>query len=414
MDVSQHATAQTGRSPYRLRSLGYHDPATVAAPVSLLQVVPEFAVSEPALDAIRVSKAVLAAGGEATAMAPAGVLTAELTAAGGLFHAAPVQKTLPLSIWQHRRQLMNLAARAKPTVLHARNRSTAWIAKPVADALGLPFVTTFHGIYAYGSRLKKRYNDIMVSGDRVIAPSAFARRHILEHYPDTEDRITVVPRGIDVARYDPRWVTPSQVDAMRNQLQLIDGRPVLLHMGRLTFWRGVHILADAAKRMSDLNPYIILALRDGFKRDDRRDLEAYLEKLGLTEAVRFTETRHDAQTLYHMADAVLTPVIEPEIFPHSVAEAMAMGRPVIASNIGAAPELIDHHETGWLVPPADPVALEAAIREALSLTGQQRNNLSSWCRDHAAKHFDIKQMTDATLDVYLQLLEARAQVPVYR
>ena len=84
-------------------------------------------------------------------------------------------------------------------LIHAHSRAAAWSGWYAARRCGIPFVTTFHGVYRGSTRfLKRRYNGIMAQGDRVIAVSEHVAAHIRERYGVAADRLRVIPRGIDL------------------------------------------------------------------------------------------------------------------------------------------------------------------------------------------------------------------------
>ena len=87
-----------------------------------------------------------------------------------------------------------------------------------------------------------------------------------------------------------------------------------------------------------------------------------------------------------------------------VIEAQAMGRPVIASDLGGPVETVEHGVTGWRVPPGDADALAAAIDAALALTAEARAALAGRARAAVLRRYTTRAMQEATLDVYEAVL----------
>ena len=85
-----------------------------------------------------------------------------------------------------------------------------------------------------------------------------------------------------------------------------------------------------------------------------------------------------------------------------------MGRPVVATSLGATPENLVDGVTGWLVPPNDPAALAAGIERVLALDAGHLTRLAEIARSRIAERCSLDSMTGATLQVYRQVLEARA------
>jgi glycosyltransferase involved in cell wall biosynthesis len=117
---------------------------------------------------------------------------------------------------------------------------------------------------------------------------------------------------------------------------------------------------------------------------------------------------------YLASDFVAMPQIEPPAFALAAAEAMAMGRPVIASNIGAIPEIVlapphvqEAERTGWLAEPEDPVGFARAIAAALAAEAWTYNAIGTHARHLAAKFFTPVRTATATLALYASLFEGR-------
>ena len=111
---------------------------------------------------------------------------------------------------------------------------------------------------------------------------------------------------------------------------------------------------------------------------------------------------------YMLADAVVSASRDPEGFGRVIAEAQAMGRPVVATDHGGARETVVPGVTGWLVQPRDPAALAAAIREVLSLTADDRQRLARRAIANIAAGFTRELMCARTIAVYQELLFAQS------
>ena len=139
----------------------------------------------------------------------------------------------------------------------------------------------------------------------------------------------------------------------------------------------------------------------------RKELEDTIQNKGLSGRVRIVDHCNDMPAAYMLATVVISASTDPEGFGRVPVEAQAMGRPIIASDHGGAQETIVRGETGWLVTPGDPAALESAIHEALALTPMQRAILATRAMAHIAAHFTREQMADRTLNVYAELLQGK-------
>ncbi len=132
----------------------------------------------------------------------------------------------------------------------------------------------------------------------------------------------------------------------------------------------------------------------------REELEGRIAALGLESRVRIVGDVNDMAAAFMLADVVVSASTDPEAFGRIVVEAQAMGRPVIASRHGAAPETVVEGVTGWLVPPGEATALAAAIRKALGLTEEQRHAMAYAAETNARGKFAKSTMCANTLALY--------------
>ncbi|NWH08852.1 MAG: glycosyltransferase, partial [Alphaproteobacteria bacterium] len=127
---------------------------------------------------------------------------------------------------------------------------------------------------------------------------------------------------------------------------------------------------------------------------------------GVSERLRVIGHVPDMTTAYAAADVIAAPSIEPEAFGRVPVEAQAMGKPVIATNIGAPRETVRSGETGFLVPPSDARALGEAIVSALSLDPRAKGQMAAAQLAQVRQRYSLEAMCAATLKVYEQVLRA--------
>jgi glycosyltransferase involved in cell wall biosynthesis len=372
-------------------------------PPAVLQVIPRLVSGGAERGTVELAGALTSAGWNAYVASAGGPLEPIITGNGAIHLSLPLASKNP---WVMRRNVGALARVIRDLdidIVHARSRAPAWSAWAAARATGRHFVTTFHNAYGLGSRLKHRYNSVMAKGDRVIAISDFVADHVVSVYGVDGDRLRTIPRGVDLAIFDPRHVTGGRMASLSRQWRVPDGVPVVMLPGRLTRWKGGldFVAAIAALGRRDLFCLMVGAeQRPGF----RRELEAAVERHHLSALFRIVEDCHDMPAAYMLADVVVSASTDPEGFGRIIVEAQAMGRPVVATDHGGARETIVPGVTGWLVPPNDPAALGEAIGAALSLAPAERSLLARRAMAHVAKHFTREQMCAKTIAVYEELL----------
>ena len=251
-------------------------------------------------------------------------------------------------------RLRRLLQRERVTLVHAHGSRGALYAGLATRGLGVPLV--WHVRVADPDprldRLLARLAEAIV-----VNSSATAAR--LRRLPGAAAKLTIVPNGVDPARF-----APGPADArLLDSLGLDPAVPLVGYFGRLERGKGVDVLVDAATRLhAKLPATAFLFVGEGPLRET---LIARAAAAGLP--ARFAGQRDDVAALLRLCAVVVLPSRQ-EAFGRILIEAMAAGVPVVASAVGGIPEVCVDGVTGFLVPPEDPDALAVAI--ALTLTDQ--------------------------------------------
>ncbi|MEQ8435773.1 MAG: glycosyltransferase family 4 protein [Oceanicaulis sp.] len=372
--------------------------------MNILQVIPELDAGGAERTTIEVADAITRAGGRCIVASCGGRLEDELQAAGGELVRLDMKTKNPLTLWRNAARLAALIRAEGIDLVHARSRAPAWSAKWAARRTGKPFVTTYHGAYNARSALKRRYNAVMASGDRVIANSNFIADHVRAEHGVGEDRLRVIARGVDLSRFDPDAVDPARTEALKARWGVQPDEALIVLPGRLTRWKGQAFFIDVVTRLETPRPVRLVCPGDAQGRDDYR---AGLERAAHEAGVRLVLPGHerDMPAVYLAADLVVCPSMEPEAFGRTAAEAQAMGAPVIAADHGGAREAVADGETGWRAAPGDTQVWRAAVLAALSLDTEARTKLASAGRERITTRFSTAQLQESTLRVYRELLE---------
>lgn len=376
----------------------------------VLQVIPQLETGGAERTTLDMAEALVAAGGAAWVYCePGGRMEPELRELGGqVLHGPAGSKNPWTMLVANPARLVDLIHAERLELIHARSRAPAWGALRAARMAGVPFVTTYHGIYNARSGLKRWYNSIMARGDLVIANSQFTADHLIAQHGTDRSKVRVIPRGVDLDRFDPGVVDPARLQALRQAWGIVgDDRPVVLLPGRLTGWKGQRPFIRAIGQLAreGLTVTAILA-GDAQGRDAyAAELSALAQAEGVSALVKAVGNCADMPAAMLVADVVVCPSLDPEAFGRTAAEAQAMGRPVIASNIGGARETVETGVTGLLTEPGDVPALAAAIRQLLEAGTEPRNAMGAAGRARVERLFSKRALQQATLAVYAELLE---------
>jgi len=370
----------------------------------VLQVLPALGTGGVERTTVEMTQAVALAGGIPLVASAGGPLVVAVERAGGRHFALPLFTKNPLAIWRNSGRLAALIRAEGVAIVHARSRAPAWSAWLAARRTGAHFVTTYHGAYGEDLPFKRRYNAVMARGEIVIAASRFVAGLVHERHGVPEDRIRVIGRGIDPAVWDPDSVVGDRLARLAAAWRLPDGMPTVVLPGRLTGWKGQEVVLRAAARLARRDVCVVLVGAEQGRGRYGRRLIRLAHTLGIAERVRMVGNCDDMPAAMMLSDVVVHASVRPEAFGRVVIEAQAMGRPVIASDLGGPVETVEHGVTGWRVPPGDAAALAAAIDAALALDPQARAALAVRARAAVLHRYTTRAMQEATLDVYEAVL----------
>ncbi len=233
--------------------------------------------------------------------------------------------------------------------------------------------------------------------DRIVCCSGAVGRSVVSRIGGKIEHFTFIPFGVDIDQFEPAAA------ATRRELGLRDGQKVIGTVCRLVEpKKGLRILLQAmavlAKRYGQ-PPCQLLLVGDG---PSRHELELLREQLGLSSWVVFAGSRRDIPRVLHAVDAFVLPSLY-EGFGIAILEAMAAGKPVIATSVGGIPEFVLSGETGLLVEPGNVEALADAIDRLLSHP-QQARTMGAKGRIRAGERYHISTVVRQHEQVYTACL----------
>jgi spore coat protein SA len=246
--------------------------------------------------------------------------------------------------------------------------------------------------------------------DYVATCSDYLKKEVLKRYPYLAEKIITLYNGVDINRFAPQAVKDEQVASIRNTLGIEVDEQVILYSGRLVEYKGVHLLIEAFKQLLKQFPRTRLIIVGGLTYSNNeetqyiRELKTAAEKLG--DRVIFTGyVPHEKTPAFiKISDLVIVPSLWDEPFGVVVIEAMAMEKCVVAFPRGGIPEIITHHENGWLVSEADAQHLGEAMIHLMS-NSSVRQQLSEKARQRVVERFSWDRIVEDTRTLYQRLLQ---------
>lgn len=375
----------------------------------VLQILPELETGGVETGTIEIASALQEKGIKNFVASQGGRMVYELEKIGVDHLSLPLKSKNYFIMKKNAKLLADYIRKNHINIVHARSRAPAWSAYWAAKETGAHFVTTFHGTYGLGPwGIKKFYNKIMTYGERVIVISNHIKEHILKNYPQTSaDKLRLIHRCADIERFSPEAVTQARLIKKIEEYNIADDKPVLLLPGRITRWKGQHILIHALHLMKNQNYYCIIAGDSQGRQEYLEYLKKLAHKYKLEGRIGFFGRYTDAPALMMNATVILSTAIEPEAFGRISVEGQAMGKIVVASNIGGTLDTIIDGKTGKLYQYDNPQALADALDWALSLSSEEAKKISQAGIKNVKEHFTKQIMCDKTIEVYREVVNQK-------
>lgn len=293
-------------------------------------------------------------------------------------------------------RLLFWGRKQKIDMIHANDfKSALWVGL-LGRTMGARTVWHGHVFYRYGrlGRLAAR------PCDRVIVNSEAVRHSFLAGGIPASKVVTVY-NGLDLKAFPPL----ADKSGPRAALGLPPRVPVVGFVGRIAPRKGLEELLRSAVQVGAAigDAHFLIAGDEVFFDDNaggKSAMEALTEELGISSRCHFVGFREDVPTVMAALDVLAFPSWE-EPFGRSIIEAMAVGRPVVASASGGVPEIVTHGVTGLLVPPRDPSSLAQALITVLR-SPQQARVMGMRGREVVEERFSLRQHVEKIDALYRQ------------
>jgi glycosyltransferase involved in cell wall biosynthesis len=361
--------------------------------MKIVQLLPELNEGGVERGTVELSRELVKLGHESIVISAGGKLEEEIKKDGGTHITFDVCSKNPFTAPLRMLKLRKILQEVNPDILHARSRVPAWLTYLANKKLHIPFVTTVHGFNSVSP-----YSAIMTKSDSVICVSGAIKAYIQEHYQTDEKKITIIPRGIDLEKFNPENLDKVFIENFKTEYHLEDKR-IITTVGRITQLKDhqTFIRAIALLKKSDPN---IAGLIVGGVREDKQDyfdsLKALVKELGVIDNITFTGSQSKVAEIYALSDVVVSSSKKPESFGRSVAEALALNTPVVATNHGGVLDIIVEGENGFFYP----VGESEILTKSIELCSDLEFDGYFYIREH----FSLKQMVKKTLKVYEEVV----------
>ncbi len=370
----------------------------------ILQVLPALMSGGVEREVLDTAEALVKAGYRSFVASSGGRLVSQLYQQGSRHFALPIDSKNPFVILANIAKLKSIVELNDIDIIHAQSRAPAWSAYYAAKLAKCHFVTTIHGAHGTKGRFKKYYNSVMTKGEIVIAVSEFIAEYAKTHYNFDHQKLEVIHCGTNIQKFNYNNVDDKRMIELARCLRIPTDKPIIMLPGRLSRNKGHLFLLEAIKRLPPKSVTCLFVGEDSGHLSYREELQNKISEYNLEDSVIITSNVTDMSAIYGLSDIVACVSTKPEDYGLVSIEAQAMGRMVIASNMGGIRETIIPGKTGWLIEPNDVDQLVETIKSILNMDLSTRLSYAKAARLNVEKNFSLETMGKKIINVYDKVL----------
>lgn len=359
----------------------------------IVQVIPELNEGGVERGVVELNREFVKKGIESFVISAGGKLENQINLDGGFHIKFDVCSKNIFTAFKRVNGLKKILKEINPDIIHVRSRVPAWLVYFVNKSLNIKVVSTVHGFNSVGF-----YSSIMQKADAVICVSNSIKEYIQKHYKTSENKITVIPRGIDLELFNPKNIDETFIENFKKEFHLQD-KFIVSSVGRVTQLKDYETFIKAIflvkKDISNVIGLIIGGARSD-KEDYLNSLKNLVKELNLEENIIFAGSQSKIEQIYALSDVVISSSKKPESFGRAVAEAICMNKPVIATNHGGVKDIIIENENGFFFEVGDDKELADNILKSRTLKFDGYGYIST--------SFSLENMLNRTIEVYKRLI----------
>ena len=370
---------------------------------TIAQILPALNTGGVERGVVEISKALVDNNFRSIVVSSGGYMVPQIIRNGGLHYNLDVHTKNPFKWSKIRKELKLILENENVDLIHFCSRAPAWIGIPLGSTLDIPVITSVHMRFRKTNFLKKFYNSILTKGDSIIAISKHIEESIKISFPEVNNKIKIIHRGVDLGLFNSSEIKPARIIAQSKFLNLKDNLPVIIMAARPAMWKGYLVLIKALSRVKQDFQCVLIGAGDGDKKFQNILIKKIIQSKLETKIKLISSTR-DIQAAMILSDLIIMPSLTPEPFGRIILEAQALGKIPIAFDHGGASETIIDGKTGFLAEPVKAESLSEKISFALSLKPSKREKIGEFAKKNVSKNFSHDRMCNLTLSLYKQCI----------
>lgn len=357
--------------------------------MKIVQILPELNEGGVERGVVELNREYIKRGVESFVISNGGKLSKQIELDGGTHIKYDVCSKNILSIFIRVNGLKRILKDLKPDIIHVRSRVPAWLVFFVNKSLNIKVVSTVHGFNSVGF-----YSSIMTKANKVICVSNSIKEYIQTNYNTKEDKILVIPRGVDIELFCANSIDKNFIDKFKEDFNLKE-KFIVSSVGRVTQLKDYETFIKAISFIKkDINN--IVGLIVGGVRSDKQEylnsLKNLIKDLNLEDNIVFAGSQSKIAEVYALSDVIVSSSKKPESFGRAVAEAIALNTPVVATNHGGVKDIIIENKNGFFFEIGNEKELSKKILKAKELKFDGYSYIK--------ETFSLENMVEKTIEVY--------------
>lgn len=359
----------------------------------IVQIIPELNEGGVERGVVELNREFTKKGIESFVISAGGKLENQINLDGGNHIKFDVCSKNIFTLFSRVNGLKKILKELRPDIIHVRSRVPAWLVFFANKSLKIKIVSTVHGFNSVGF-----YSSIMQKSDAVICVSNSIKEYIQKHYKTPENKIIVIPRGIDLELFNPKNIDNDFIENLKKEFNLKD-KFIVSSVGRVTQLKDYETFIKAILLVKKEIPNSIGLIVGGVRSDKENylnSLKNLIKELNLEENIIFTGSQNKIEQIYALSDVVISSSKKPESFGRAVAEAICMNKPVLATNHGGVKDIIIENVNGFFFEIGDDKELANNILKSKKLSFDGYTYISN--------NFSLENMLNKTIEVYTKLM----------
>lgn len=350
-------------------------------------------------------------GYDVSVISAGGKMVKELKRSGINHYLLPVNSNDFFVVRRNIRKISEIVKLNQISLIHAFTPHSAFYGYKISKILKVPYITSFSKIYnrTFWPFTKKRIN-YLAKGKLVIVPSDYMASFVQIAYKVPSQNIVIIPHWVDTDLFNAYNVSAERIISTASDLRIPEDHFIITSIGKLEKSKGQLLLIQAISKLpleirTKVRCIIIGSSKD--RKSYKNELENAIKKLNVEGVIHLAGETTDVPALLMLSDVYVSANVEPKASLVTLLEAQSLGRPIIASMIGATSEYILDDEVCLTFNPQNVDELVSAILNSMKITEEERTEISKKLSTNIRLNFSKNNIPPKVVNIYKYVLEGK-------